>query len=45
MEGGSLYAILERFGITFASGEQIVSPLPQSLWSPSGSTWRLVPRF
>lgn len=25
MEGGSLYAILQRFGITFASGEQIVS--------------------
>lgn len=25
MEGGSLYAILERFGITFASGEQIVT--------------------
>jgi GntR family transcriptional regulator len=25
MEGGSLYAILERFGITFASGEQTVT--------------------
>jgi GntR family transcriptional regulator len=25
MEGGSLYAILQRFGITFASGEQIVT--------------------
>jgi GntR family transcriptional regulator len=25
IEGGSLYAILERFGITFDSGEQIVS--------------------
>jgi len=25
MEGGSLYAILQRFGITFASGEQVVS--------------------
>jgi GntR family transcriptional regulator len=25
MEGGSLYAILRRFGITFASGEQIVT--------------------
>jgi GntR family transcriptional regulator len=25
MEGSSLYAILERFGITFASGEQIVT--------------------
>jgi GntR family transcriptional regulator len=25
MEGGSLYAILQRFGITFASGEQLVS--------------------
>jgi GntR family transcriptional regulator len=25
MEGGSLYRILERFGITFASGEQIVT--------------------
>jgi len=25
MEGGSLYAILERFGITFASGEQVVT--------------------
>jgi GntR family transcriptional regulator len=25
MEGGSLYGILERFGITFASGEQIVT--------------------
>ncbi len=25
MEGGSLYAILQRFGITFSSGEQVVS--------------------
>ena len=25
MEGGSLYAILQRFGITFASGDQIVT--------------------
>jgi GntR family transcriptional regulator len=25
LEGGSLYAILERFGITFASGEQLVT--------------------
>ncbi len=25
MEGGSLYAILQRFGITFASGEQVVT--------------------
>jgi GntR family transcriptional regulator len=25
MEGGSLYAILQRFGITFASGEQLVT--------------------
>jgi GntR family transcriptional regulator len=25
MEGGSLYALLQRFGITFASGEQIVT--------------------
>ncbi|NPU13453.1 GntR family transcriptional regulator [Bradyrhizobium sp. 83012] len=25
MEGGSLYAILQRFGITFGSGEQIVT--------------------
>ena len=25
LEGGSLYAILERFGFTFASGEQIVT--------------------
>ncbi|MGJ5135612.1 MULTISPECIES: GntR family transcriptional regulator [unclassified Bradyrhizobium] len=25
MEGGSLYAILQRFGITFTSGEQIVT--------------------
>jgi GntR family transcriptional regulator len=25
MEGASLYAILQRFGITFASGEQVVS--------------------
>jgi GntR family transcriptional regulator len=25
LEGGSLYAILDRFGITFASGEQIVT--------------------
>ena len=25
LEGGSLYAILERFGITFASGEQFVT--------------------
>jgi len=25
LEGGSLYAILQRFGITFASGEQVVS--------------------
>jgi GntR family transcriptional regulator len=25
MEGASLYAILQRFGITFASGEQFVT--------------------
>jgi len=25
MEGGSLYGILQRFGITFASGEQVVT--------------------
>jgi GntR family transcriptional regulator len=25
MEGGSLYSILQRFGITYASGEQVVS--------------------